>query len=396
MFILRFLRFILGYVKFTVSGGFPERFFNLTRMSSARVWDLKKSGGRMEGCVIASDYKKLKAPAKKVGCKLHAEKRFGLPFLIRRYRKRYGIPAGVFVFAALLFRLSSTVWSISIEGNCTVSDSEILARLNENGLRTGCITSRINENELCDKILLSMPQLSYMSLYLNGSVAEITVREPAKGMGVIERDRPCNVISDKKGKILSVQIYDGDRAVKPGDYVEPGQLLISGAIERKLDTKITHAMGKIIAETEYEFEVEEKTEQTVYAQNDNNFRRRSLRFFPLDIPLYIGRFQGEYTLFERQNNLRLNGIELPIGIKSEYLMGMEAKKVKLDRNQAEKLCRIKLKFKELALFADGEVLSVNENVTETKDGIKLSAVFHVKEQIGVEAPIEVSEDDPQE
>ena len=43
MSIIRFLRFIFGYVEFCAEGGFPERFINLCSVYHVRLWDVTVS-----------------------------------------------------------------------------------------------------------------------------------------------------------------------------------------------------------------------------------------------------------------------------------------------------------------------------------------------------------------
>ena len=48
MLFVNFVRFILGYICFTATGGFPERFLNLCRLNKIILWDLKNKNGIMD------------------------------------------------------------------------------------------------------------------------------------------------------------------------------------------------------------------------------------------------------------------------------------------------------------------------------------------------------------
>ena len=49
MIFLRLLHWLRGYVAFTASGGFPERFVNLCAGMRVRVWDVRPKDGALCG-----------------------------------------------------------------------------------------------------------------------------------------------------------------------------------------------------------------------------------------------------------------------------------------------------------------------------------------------------------
>lgn len=56
--LITLLRYILGYVRFSVSGDFPERLFNQLAANGVSVWDMRREGKCMTACVKVRDYKK--------------------------------------------------------------------------------------------------------------------------------------------------------------------------------------------------------------------------------------------------------------------------------------------------------------------------------------------------
>ena len=87
MFIVRFLRFVCGYVRFQVTGVFIERFLNLASRNGINLWNGTKTETQYTGYTLMKHYKKLRPFAKKTGVHMQIEERFGWRMW---RRKRFG------------------------------------------------------------------------------------------------------------------------------------------------------------------------------------------------------------------------------------------------------------------------------------------------------------------
>ena len=67
MFIIRFLRWLLGWVEFEAEGGFPERLLNLAARGGIPLWDTGRRGVVLTARCFARKYKKLRPIARKAG-----------------------------------------------------------------------------------------------------------------------------------------------------------------------------------------------------------------------------------------------------------------------------------------------------------------------------------------
>lgn len=88
MFIIRLLRFLLGYVKFEATGVFCERFINLCSYNGIKIWGIIKKQEKICAYILARDYKKLRRIAKKTLMHPRVTRRYGLPFILRKFRAR--------------------------------------------------------------------------------------------------------------------------------------------------------------------------------------------------------------------------------------------------------------------------------------------------------------------
>ncbi len=387
MFLIKLLRFFLGYVSFSVMGDFPERFLNLVTHSNLRIWDAKKKNGMLCGYIIAKDYRLIRTFARKSRVRVRVTKRYGFPFFIRRYKKRVGFFCGMAVYALILFALSLSIWSIEISGNSLVSDREIEEALKESGLCLGAYSKNLNDIEISQKTLMKINELSYVTIFIRGSVAEVQVQE--KTALDKTNDTPCNIVAKCKGKILSVDAYSGTATVSKGDIVSEGDILISGIEENSISNHLVSAKGDVIAESEHNISVSVGEDDKLLFLSKSPYRRRRLNFFSLKIPLFVGRLpSGEYRVFKEDGLFTLFNRKLPVGVDTEhhYLLSEEYLSNKTDR---DKLCRAILLLREISQFKKGDIISEKISLTE-RDGESLITKHYIcREDIGRQIGIQV-------
>ena len=114
---IKLLRYLLGYVRFKVVGDFPERLFNQLAANRVSVWDMGRENGCLTACVSKSNYLKMRQYKGKNKVRTKVLSRHGAPFILKRYRLRFGFAAGIGIYFGLLFFLSGFVWNIEIVGN---------------------------------------------------------------------------------------------------------------------------------------------------------------------------------------------------------------------------------------------------------------------------------------
>lgn len=305
------LHFILGYVHIRVEDGFHERFINLCTAYGIPLWNIQKHDGTVTACTTAHGYLKIREPARKSGTRVHITTKTGLPFLINRNRSRVGILIGIAVSFAVLGVLSGYIWVIDVEGNETVSDSEIIAAFAENGLKIGCRASGINKVELQINALAKLDGISWASVNIDGSAAVIEVHEAMDTPEIEERRSTGNIIASKDGQVEIVEPYRGSAAVKPGATVTEGSLLISGAVETRTQSALfTDASGYVVAATTIDTVVTQGTTQTVVVPKVK--RVYYLSILGKEIPL--GKKNNCAMCFTSKKMMQIADTTLPFGI----------------------------------------------------------------------------------
>ena len=109
MLIIKLIRFLLGYVSFSATGGFAERFVNLCTNKRIPLWNMKKVGNVLYGETTVEGYKAIRQSAYRSGMKMKLERKRGLPFFLNNNVKRKGIAIGFLASMAIVF-LGVLLW----------------------------------------------------------------------------------------------------------------------------------------------------------------------------------------------------------------------------------------------------------------------------------------------
>lgn len=228
------LRYILGYVNISVEGYYIERFINTCLSKGILIWNVKREKSTyMRANVGIQDFKRLKEVSKKTKCKMQIERKKGLPFLMNRYRKRKIFAILLIVIVALMFVTSKFVWNIEVEGLDRIPETEIINNLAECGLSVGTLKSKINSQEITNKIRLDRDDIAWMNIDLSGTNVIVKIVETTKKPEIVNPEEYCNIVSNKKAQITKITANTGTILVKPGDIVTENTILIGGWMEGK-------------------------------------------------------------------------------------------------------------------------------------------------------------------
>ena len=175
--LLKILRYLRGYVRFTVVGRFPERFLNIALHNRLRIWDVERSSDTLSACMYMRDYRSVRHYARKAGVRLRLTEKKGLPRLLSRYSDRSGLIFGAAAFVITIFVMSLFVWSIDVTGLSTISESELRQMLKENGVYVGAFLPAIDDSTVSRSVMLSDPRVGWMAVNVTGSYISVEIKE---------------------------------------------------------------------------------------------------------------------------------------------------------------------------------------------------------------------------
>lgn len=226
--------YIFGVVDITVEGFFIERFINICKTENIILWSSKvEKGTILKARISKSDFKMIRHIAKKTSCRVHMDRKNGLPFVMKKYKKRKIFAIALLVIAIFCFMITRFIWNIEVTGTENISKEEILSDLAKYGIEEGKLKSNIDLDEIKNEMRLGRNDLAWIGIEIKGTNVIVTVVEARQEPEIIDENTPCNIIADKSGTISKMIVRNGTARVNIGDTVNIGDMLVEGVMEGK-------------------------------------------------------------------------------------------------------------------------------------------------------------------
>ena len=247
---------VSNQVRCLVTGEETLRFVNLCRNNGIELRHLVRRENAIQMEIDAENFKKLRPLVRKTHVKIHILNRHGPAFFFYRHKRRWWFLLGMTVFAGMIYILSLFVWQIDIDGNRKYTDALILQALAQMDVKTGCRKSEIDLPEIEEELRIMYNEITWVSASIAGTKLQIELREPDLKIsgssgggqtgnvkrvenrennpktqnGESETDLPANLVSDEDAIITNLVVRRGTVAVRYGDEVKKGDVLIEGKV----------------------------------------------------------------------------------------------------------------------------------------------------------------------
>lgn len=382
----KIFRFLNGFLKVKLSGEYAEMLINKASKNGIEFWKLYAEKENIIGYISIKNFKYLFKLRRQVPAKIKIEKKYGLPFILHRYRKRTGLLVGAVIFFTVLEILSLFIWTVEVSGNKTVSKNEILSVCKSVGVYEGVKQSKINSKNSADKIILGLEELAWCSVNIEGCVVTVNVTE-VKNMPDKSKNFPSNIVAKEDGIIKKIDVLSGYTVVKVGDVVAKGDLLVSGIGENINSTVFIESRGSITAETEKKLSATASFIVTEDKKTGKVIKHTELYVLGFKIPLYFLKVKDDCVLEKEYKRFEIAGKKLPFAVsKTEYHL---TKKVKIQRDEKniKKLLKkdieqqIKKYSDEVYQIKDEKYIKTDEGITLEQTVVMLSDIAEQKRVI---------------
>lgn len=370
--VINFYRIIFGFVKVQFSGDLKERALTLCAQNGINLWGNRLNDGKIECYISVRDFKWIRHLNRKKDFKVHIIKKYGLPFLTMRYRKRIGILLGAILCFLILQFMSGYIWVIDVNGNKQIKDETILSACESIGITTGIKKDSIYPKLEREKLMLKLEGVAWASINVEGSKLTVNITETKEEDG--KGESYTNLLATADGIIKKMDIVSGNSVVKVGQAVKKGDLLVSGIIETTDGTRFVKSKGTVLATSEREISLREDFKQKKWLFTGKVKCKKVLSVYGFKIPLFLGGEKGEYKSQKSIKTLKLFSVGLPIKI---YEKRYEFKKETYVSYTPEKL-KEKLE-KRLGEIKEITVIS-KEFITDEK-GMELKVLVRREENI---------------
>ena len=247
---------ISNRVQCLVTGEQTLRFVNLCRNNGIELRHLIRKENAIQMEIDAKNFKKLRPLVRKTHVKIHILDRQGPAFFFYRHRRRWWFLIGAAVCTGIIYVMSLFIWQIDIDGNSKYTDELILQALAQMNVKTGCQKSEIDLPGIEEELRIMYNEITWVSASITGTKLQIELREgdlkisgssgggqtgnvkrvenrennPKTQNGESETDLPANLVADEDAIITNLVVRRGTVAVRYGDEVKKGDVLIEGKV----------------------------------------------------------------------------------------------------------------------------------------------------------------------
>lgn len=367
---LDFERNIIGFVDFCAVGADFEKLLNYCAENKIEILSPRKKGYSFFGKIKAKDYKKLRIPARKAGIKLRITKRRGLYFYLKNNKSKILFAAGtVFIVFSILF-MNLFIWDIRVSGCKNIEPEIIIEAAEKSGLKSGIFKRKPDVQLIEWDIIKNVEGIATAEINIQGCRATILIneaKEPAEMKS--DDDVPVNIVASRYGVIRKMNVFDGQDAVKIGDAVMKGDLLVSAVYEdshNKLTLK--HARANVIAESDYSITAEFPLEQFVKSKGNLKKTVYEIKILGIDFKLGKQNNSNDTIIEKEEKTLYFFWIKLPIGVTIYQYFDVKVNSITYNFEQARDGAEAKLKEKEDKELKNMEIISktINEKVKNNK------------------------------
>lgn len=360
MFFDRAIAFFKGTVTFSVSNGFYGIFISDCRRRNIPLRNVKTEDGVLTGETDMRFLQKLDAAAEEAGVDIEVTKSSGLPFLFMRYRRRYGVAAGLLAALIMMLYFSSVLWSVDINGTDKSEIYLVRETLAACGVCRGTPLRKVNKEEAEDKLDTLSPNIQRSSVNIIGNRAYVEIFERDVMNEANEDVLYSDIVASKDGEILKADVFQGQSAVKDGQTVKKGDVLVKGEVTMKEEkVRYTESKARIIARTQNSVSI--SSAKTLYADAVNERRNYySICFFGFTVPVT----QGAKAELTDSNEYLLNTSDavFPIGLSRRTVLYTEKRDIILSDCAAFLMCAADFAADVHDRLRDSNIVSIDASV----------------------------------
>ena len=226
----------------------------------------------------------------------------------------------------IIFLSNYFILKINIHTNDINLHNKIMYYLMDNKIDKYSIKKDFNKiNKIKNNLLNKYhDEIEWLEITKNGYIYNIYLIKRTKNKP-IQNNKKCNYVANKSGTITKIYASKGELLVQENNYINTGDILISGEIKYndELKTEVC-AKGKIYGEVWYEVDVTYPLTETFYKKTKKKRYSLSINFLNKDHKLLKNTYDGEKIVKKIGNNF------LGISITKTYKMKRKTRELSED------------------------------------------------------------------
>ena len=247
------------------------------------------------------------------------------------------------VFGALLIFLQSPfILQYEILGEENIMEKEVVEYIKTNFPKN---KYKLNTKKVEGALYDHFDEISFVSVIVRGQTLVVNIKEKLLPEEIYGEFAP--IVSDYDGKITEFELVSGTMAVKIGDYVRAGDVLvypfyIDGGVRHRVLAK-----AQITMEIYHTASVQHQNERTEKVRTGRTSERLVVTLF--NLPIYCNEAKETFSLYEEEVEIKPLILNNLLPLKLERTTYFELKLVQIKESFAEAEGRLKKEAREKAL-----------------------------------------------
>ena len=310
--------------------------------------------------------------------------------LCHSYGILLALALGIFIFLVSAGR----VWDVRIDGNDRLTDRQIETYLASQGLEIGVPWRSIDKSAVENSILTENGDIAWISVNRRGTVAYVQLIE-SENTGIHDESAPpySNLVAECDGVIEEITVESGAAAVKVGDVVRAGDVLISGIVESEKGITLCRAAGVVRASsvTELTATVTETASERAVIGHRTVEIRLNIFNFSVNIFKNYGNCENTCDIIEETKEFSLFGkYKLPILLKRSYSYEYTEQIRRMTDDEMISAAKHKLDDKMRQALKGADVIKLRSEGGFSADVYRITTRVVYSSEIGKESEIEIS------
>ncbi len=327
-----------------------------------------------------------------------------IPFL-RSLRSRISAIAGAFLLGAFIFYQSLFVAEIRIDGYRSISEEQLRHVMSEAGLFEGARRQN-NYNDVKSALYSEFDNIAWVGIHETGKMVEVEISESSDDREQEPADdTPVDIVAARAGVIERILPLQGEALVKNGDYVNMGDVLISGTLEYQSTDysrgdgffyRYSHASGEALAKTPRRL--------TYYIEKNVRVKEPTGRHIPGiyvkigDLEVDTASWFSRFTACERRETVLIDAVRpLPVRLGVTSVDEVKIKEFHRDMNRLSEMVDAAVRQYARENFGSDSAIADHQiGYTESAGVIRADVLLEVLEDIGKEKAIKIKEEEKQD
>ena len=262
------------YLRFLLKGPGSEKVLNALKKSHVPLRHITRGCDRgVTLWCLKCHEAQLRAEAERFSCTVTLLPPPALSRFFMSLCRRKFFVLGFFLAAAIVFYAMQHVWQVRIL-DAGPYEGDIRACLDMWQIIPGVMKRDVSLDDIENDLIYRYPQIAWIKADLSGVTLRIRVIPGTQAPPIETAGQTGNVVASQDGIVESIITLAGTPAVKTGDYVRKGDVLIRGE-EKQYDgsTHPVRARGQVSARVYIEKNVRLSAFETVTHPTGNAFSR---------------------------------------------------------------------------------------------------------------------------